>query len=91
MPVPFRHRKLGYVALNVTDIEKSMTFYRDILGLDLTASADRTAFFRCSHDHHNVILYEAEKPGLKRIGWEVENVENLELAHEHFAALGLKP
>jgi len=37
MPVPFRHRKLGYVALNVTDIEKSMTFYRDILGLDLTA------------------------------------------------------
>lgn len=91
MPVPFRHRKLGYVALNVTDIEKSMTFYRDILGLDLMASENRTAFFRCSHDHHNVILYEAEKPGLKRIGWEVENVENLELAHEHFTALGLKP
>ncbi len=90
MSVPFRHRKLGYVALNVTDIENSITFYRDTVGLDLTASADQTAFFRCSQDHHNVILYEAEKPGLKRIGWEVENVENLELAQKHFAALGLE-
>ncbi len=74
MSVPFRYRKLGYVALNVNDIENSMTFYRDIVGLDLTDSTDQTAFFRCSQDHHNVILYEAEKPGLKRIGWEVENV-----------------
>ena len=36
MSIPFRYRKLGYVALNVTDIERSTAFYTDIVGLDLS-------------------------------------------------------
>ena len=32
---PFRYRKPGYVALNVTDLDKSVHFYRDLVGLQL--------------------------------------------------------
>ena len=34
MGLDFRYKKLGYVALNVTDMEKSAAFYRDMVGLD---------------------------------------------------------
>jgi len=36
-----RYKKLGYVELNVSDLEKSRKFYEDIVGLELWVS-DRT-------------------------------------------------
>ena len=33
MPQDFRYRRLGYVALNVSDVERSADFYRDFVGL----------------------------------------------------------
>ena len=32
---PFRYRKPGYVALNVSDVDRSVHFYRDLVGLQL--------------------------------------------------------
>ena len=29
-----RYKKLGYVAFNVSDLDKSIAFYRDMVGLD---------------------------------------------------------
>ena len=56
----FRYKKLGYVALNVSDIEKSTEFYDKMVGLQLVEKNDkRSSFFRCSNDHHNIILYPA--------------------------------
>jgi 2,3-dihydroxy-p-cumate/2,3-dihydroxybenzoate 3,4-dioxygenase len=68
---PFRYRKPGYVALNVTDVERSVRFYRDLVGLQLEArKSDEAAYLRCSDDHHNLVLYKAEAPGLKRMAFE---------------------
>ncbi len=33
--LPFRYKKLAYAAINVTDLSRSVPFYRDIVGLDL--------------------------------------------------------
>ena len=53
----FRYKKLGYVALNVTDMERSVAFYRDMVGLQLNEQVEQgPAFFSCSADHHNVVL-----------------------------------
>ncbi len=88
----FRYKKLGYVALNVTDIEKSATFYQDMVGLDpMGEGPDGCRFFRCSSDHHNVILYPNKIAGLKRVGWEMESEKQLDNAFEHFTSIGLKP
>jgi len=91
MTVPFRYRKLGYVALAVTQLDRSIAFYRDLIGLDLVDSNAEMACLRCSRDHHNIVLYKAETAGLRRAGWELESPDDLRKAYAHFETLGLKP
>ncbi|RLA12286.1 MAG: 2,3-dihydroxy-p-cumate-3,4-dioxygenase, partial [Gammaproteobacteria bacterium] len=85
-----RYLKLGYVALGVTDLDKSVPFYRDVVGLQLNEQADDgTAFLSCSDDHHNIILYQSDTPGLKRVGWEIEDESQFEVAIAHLKGAGL--
>jgi 2,3-dihydroxy-p-cumate/2,3-dihydroxybenzoate 3,4-dioxygenase len=86
---PFRYLKPGYVALNVTDLERSIRFYRDIVGLKLESreSAD-VAFLRCSDDHHNLILYRGEEPGLRRMAFQMESDGDLQRARDYVASQG---
>lgn len=88
-----RYRKLGYVAFNVSDIEQSKGFYTRMVGLqEVQHREDGPVFLRCSRDHHNVMLYQTDgEPGLKRVGFEMEDDEQLELAFEHFTKAGLDP
>ena len=91
MSIPFRYRKLGYVALNVTDIERSTAFYTDVVGLDLSERvAGGPAYLRCGTDHHHVVLYPARQPGVKRVAFELESRAELEHARKHLAGLGLE-
>lgn len=86
-----RYKKLGYVALNVTNVNKSAEFYRDIVGLELVELVpNEIAYFRCSYDHHNLVLYPAQQPGLKRVAFEVEDANQLELAIDRISKAGLK-
>jgi 2,3-dihydroxy-p-cumate/2,3-dihydroxybenzoate 3,4-dioxygenase len=88
----FRYKKLGYVALNVSDIKKSTDYYENIVGLLLVeGNGNGPSFLRCSHDHHNIILYSSNEPGLKRVGFQVESDIELEKAYEHFKKHGLDP
>lgn len=74
-----RYTKLGYVALNVSDTGRSKHFYETLWGLEHTeTNAAGEVFLRCSDDHHNLILYRGAKPGLKRIGWELESEVDLD-------------
>ena len=91
MTIPFRYRKLGYAALTVTDLTRSVHFYRDLLGLDLVEQGADVAFLRCSRDHHNIVLHRGTAPGLKRVGWELESQADTDKAFAHFDGLGLKP
>ena len=91
MSVPFRYRKLGYAALTVTDLARSVPFYRDLLGLDLVEQTAEAAFLRCSRDHHNLVLYGGGPPGLKRVGWELESQGDVDKAFAHFQERGLEP
>ena len=85
-----RYDRLGYVALNVSDLERSRRFYRDVLGLQPVESGEAgRAFFRCSGFHHDIVLHESSKPGLKRIGWAMEDAASLREAKHHLASLDL--
>jgi 2,3-dihydroxy-p-cumate/2,3-dihydroxybenzoate 3,4-dioxygenase len=89
MDIPFRYKRLAYVALNVTDLVRSTAFYRDLVGLTLTENTAAFSALRCSQDHHNVLLYPADRPGLKRVGLELESRNDLAAAREYVAGLGL--
>lgn len=86
-----RFRRLGYIALNVTDLSRSSAFYRDVVGLAPAGSGEGKVFFRCSRKHHDIVLSRSAEPGIKRIGWEMESAEALEALRERFHRLGLQP
>jgi 2,3-dihydroxy-p-cumate/2,3-dihydroxybenzoate 3,4-dioxygenase len=92
-PFPFRYRRLVYVALEVTDLPRSVAFYRDFLGLDVVQSDAAVAYLRCSRDRQNVVLYATPERacGLRRIAYQVDSSADLDVAFGHFERLGLDP
>lgn len=87
--VPFRYRKPGYVALNVSDLDRSIAFYRDVVGLQLEERVgDDIAFLRCSDDHHNMVLYRASEPGIKRMAFELESAQDVDRARDYIRQQG---
>ena len=74
-----RYTKLGYIALNVSDLARSKYFYETLWGLELTEVGNESElYFRCTGDHHNIVLYKGAKPGLKRLAWEMESEADLD-------------
>lgn len=85
----FRYLKPGYVALNVTNLDRSIAFYCDLVGLHLEERVgDQLACLRCSDDHHNVLLYRAPSAGIRRMAFQLESPEDLTRAHSHIRKLG---
>jgi len=85
-----KYRRLAYVALNVTNMPRSTAFYESVLGLQRAGeSLNREQLFRCSPRHHDIILREAGEPGLRRIGWEMEDAENVVRARDLFRSLDI--
>ncbi len=74
-----RYSKLGYVALNISNPERSKHFYETLWGLELSETGTAgELYLRCSDDHHNLVLYPDGTPGVKRIGWELESEADLD-------------
>lgn len=68
-----RFKRLGYLALNVSDLDRSAAFYRDKVGLQIVDGPSRdVGYLRCSDKHHDLAFHRG-KPGLKRIGFELES------------------
>lgn len=88
-PIPYRYERLTYAAINVTDLAASTRFYRDLVGLMVTEETDEYTALRCSRDHHNLMLYKAAEPGLKRIAFKLESAADLKAAREHIESLGV--
>ena len=91
MKPPFRYEKLGYAALNVTNLDKSVHFYKELMGLDLVSREDGVAYLRCSRDHHNLVLYTSATPGLRRAAYKMASAEDLKLAFDFYTAHKLAP
>ena len=68
-----RYSKLGYVGLNVSSLARSVPFYEAMVGLRRSGSGEGCEYFRHSNAHHNIVLYESNLPGLRQIGWELED------------------
>lgn len=86
-----RYEELGYVCLNVSDLDQSVAFYVDIVGLNLISRSGDTAYFGLSDDRVRVALTQGTS-GFKRVGWKLENEESFGIAAERFerSALGME-
>jgi catechol-2,3-dioxygenase len=82
-------KRLNHAVLYVRDIERSVDFYRDVLGFELVDRwRDRMAFLRArdSENHHDLGLarvgMQAPSPqegsvGLYHLAWEVGRIQDL--------------
>jgi len=85
-----RYKRLGYVVLNVTDVARSQRFYEETVGLaKVGASANGDVYLRCSDRHHDLVLARSDRPGVRRIGWQMESADALAALRESFAAAGI--
>ena len=84
--MPFKIRRLGHVVLQVSDLERSMTFYTQVLGFQVSDvySEDLQpggfAFLRCNTDHHSIAL----------VGAGAGNSQHIELHHIAFEVATLE-
>lgn len=99
-----RPQGLGHIVLNVRDLEASVRFYRDIVGLDLSDYiGDQMAFLRCSEEHHNIALaqipanhrhrddtYVPGRPGLEHFSFRLESLHEIEEAARMLQANGVE-
>lgn len=86
-------KRLNHAVLFVSDLEKSVAFYRDIFGFAVIAREGSMAFLRAreSENHHDLGLLEvgvrAPRPargsiGLYHLAWELPDIKALAAARE---------
>ncbi|MDX6653739.1 MAG: hypothetical protein QOH18_440 [Solirubrobacterales bacterium] len=70
--------RLGFVGLAVTDLDRSVAFARDVLGLRETRRDGSRSYLSCNTRDHELILTENADAGLERVGLEVSDAERLQ-------------
>jgi catechol 2,3-dioxygenase-like lactoylglutathione lyase family enzyme len=83
----FRLRKLGHVVLNVSNLEASVRFYTEVLGLEVSDRYPDSMvpggmiFLRCNTDHHGVALVggaqKSEGSSLNHFAFEVATLDEV--------------
>lgn len=97
-----RRAELGHVVLYVRDLQASLRFYREAVGLDLTARLfnGRAAMLSGGRTHHELMLIavgEAPGPlhgrrlGLYHVAWKLgEDIGALREAVQRLSAMGIE-
>jgi len=90
--------RLQHLVLWVSDVQRSVAFYRDVLGFEVKMQAGRAAFMRLpgSADDHHLGLFEqtgVPRPneGVARMyhsAWEVADIRDLVRARERLIDAG---
>lgn len=72
---------IGHIEINVNNFEKSLWFFRDVLGLYVSEIDGDRAYLRAwqDYDHYTLILKAATESSVSRVGWRVSSKESLDL------------
>jgi catechol 2,3-dioxygenase len=92
--LPFRVNKIGHVVLNVTDMDRSVKFYTEVLGFKVSdvykedMMPGGMVFMRFSADHHGVALVggmkeESKAIELNHFAFEVATLDEVLRAAQH--------
>src|SRR5690349_11742655 len=71
----------GHVAIRVLELEPALKHYTEVSGLIETARdpKNKRVFLKAwdEHDHHSVVLREADEAGMDYMGWKVDSPSTL--------------
>lgn len=71
--------RIGRAELRVLDLEKSVDYYTNVIGLEVVARDDKRVYFKAwdEFDHHSFIIREADEPGIDHLAFKVERNDDL--------------
>ncbi|KIH70269.1 VOC family protein [Salinicoccus roseus] len=71
--------KLGHVALETTDLEKSLWFFEEVVGLEKTETVDGVHYLRAwgDFDHHTLSIKEGPEARVDHIAWKAKRREDI--------------
>jgi catechol 2,3-dioxygenase len=92
-------RAIGHIVLNVSDVERSTRFYRDVVGFEVARMRpDKSgAFLTCGVVHHNLALFKAPpgaapakkgQIGLNHFAFQVNDYKALQDTHRRLVDAG---
>ena len=86
-PSPIKVKKIGHLVYEVSDIERTIKFWTDVMGFSVADKSERgMVFLRCAADHHAIGLVQSKARrkaagsaglGIHHLAFEVENVDML--------------
>jgi catechol 2,3-dioxygenase len=83
----------GHVQIRVLEMGPALKHYVDVLGLREVARENRTnrVFLKAwdEHDHHSVVLREADEAGMDLMGWKVDSPATLKKLAADIESSGL--
>ncbi|CAN5323939.1 VOC family protein [soil metagenome] len=83
--------QLGHVTISTPDIEKSLWFFRDILGMEEVARDGKRAYLRAyqEHEHHSLILEDSNVAELQHVAFRTNRPEDVEGYARQFKDAGV--
>jgi catechol 2,3-dioxygenase len=71
--------RLGRVELKVLDLDKSVDYYTNVIGLEETGRLENSVYLKAwdEYDHHSVILTKSKEDGIAHLGFKVETIDDL--------------
>jgi len=94
--LPFKIGKLGHIVINCADLERSLKFYTEIMGFEVSdiypsdMAPGGMAFLRCGPDHHTIALVGSmdkskrnDNYELNHIAFEVATLDEVLAARAH--------
>ena len=95
-----RPTKLGHLVLKVREIQRSVAFYTEVVGLEISDWIDdHMVFLRCGEDHHDLALLQLPPghsdspagayPCVEHFSYRLETLEEMEAVAAMLQARGI--
>lgn len=83
---------LSYVAVTSPDVEASVAFYEQHVGLTVVDRIDGSVYLRCWGDYYrySVVIVPGDEPSLSTMAWRTSSAEALEEAAKRLKAEGVE-
>lgn len=74
----------GGINIGTPDLEKSLWFFRDLLGMEVTAQDENAAYLRGyqEHVHHSLVLTRQSEAVINTLSFRVSRAQDVELFHD---------
>jgi len=82
-------RQLGFIALDVADLESTVRFYQDVVHFEVSEERGGVVYMTGGREHHWLALKQSKTPGLNRVAFEMNNLSDLETMEARLRSAGV--